>query len=186
MSIDPLSGKTVIVLGFARQGQALARWLPTVGANVIVSDSRDFGELADAVLDFLDVPVTYALGSHPLELLAEASLVCLSGGVSPTVPIVVEAVERGIPISNDAQLFLERCAAPVIGITGSAGKTTTTTLVGRMCEAADRTTWVGGNIGDVLLNNLVDIQSDHTVIMELSSFQLELMSRSPRIACVLN
>ncbi len=186
MSIDPLSGKTVVVLGFARQGQALARWLPTVGANVIVSDTRDFGELADAVVDFLDVPITYALGGHPLELLDDANLVCLSGGVSPTVPIVVEAIERGIPISNDAQLFMERCAAPVIGITGSAGKTTTTTLVGRMCEAADRTTWVGGNIGDVLLNNLVDIQPDHTVVMELSSFQLELMSRSPRIACILN
>src|SRR5215831_9508578 len=137
MTTDALDGKTAVILGFARQGQALARWLPTVGANVVVSDTRSFGELADAMLDFLDSPITYALGGHPLELLDDAELLCLSGGVSPTVPICVEAVERGIPLTNDAQLFMERCPAPIIGITGSAGKTTTTTLVGKMCEVAN-------------------------------------------------
>src|SRR5689334_12642137 len=121
---DPLDGKTAVVLGFARQGQALARWLPTVGANVIVSDKSSFGDLADAMLDFLDSDIQFALGGHPLELLDTADLVCISGGVSPQIPFCVEAVERGIPLNNDAQLFLERCPAPVIGITGSAGKTT--------------------------------------------------------------
>lgn len=186
MTTDPLEGKNVVVLGFARQGQALARWLPSIGARVVVSDTRKFGDVADTLLDFLDSPITYALGGHPLELLDAADLLCLSGGVSPTVPICQEAIARGVPLSNDAQLFMERCPAPVIGITGSAGKTTTTTLVGKMCEAADRTTWVGGNIGDVLLDNLIDILPQHTVVMELSSFQLELMTRSPQIACVLN
>ncbi len=186
MAPDPLSGKNVVILGFARQGQALARWLPTVGAKVIVSDTRDLGALADSLLDFLDSDITYALGGHPIELIDYADVLCLSGGVSPNLPICVAAVDRGIPLSNDAQLFMERCPAPVIGITGSAGKTTTTTLVGQMCEATGRTTWVGGNIGDVLLDNLVDIMPDHLVVMELSSFQLELMTRSPQIACVLN
>lgn len=186
MLADPLEGKNVVILGFARQGQALARWLPTVGAKVIVSDKRNLGDLADALLDFLDSDITYALGGHPLELIDYADLLCLSGGVSPDLPIVTAAVDRGIPLSNDAQLFLERCAAPVIGITGSAGKTTTTTLVGQMCEMSGRTTWVGGNIGDVLLDNLIDIRPEHLVVMELSSFQLELMKRSPQIACVLN
>ncbi len=186
MTTDPLDGKTVVVLGFGRQGQALARWLPTVGARVVVSDTRSFGDLADSLLDFLDTSITYALGGHPLELLDDCDLLCLSGGVSPTIPICEAAVERGIPLSNDAQLFMERCPAPVIGLTGSAGKTTTTTLVGKMCELTGRTTWVGGNIGDVLLDSLVDIQADHTVVMELSSFQLELMTLSPEVACVLN
>ncbi len=186
MLTDPLEGKNVVILGFARQGQALARWLPTVGAKVTVSDTRDFGELADFMLDFLDSPITYALGGHPVVLLEGTDLLCLSGGVSPTLPICIAAVEQGIPLSNDAQLFLERCPSPVIGITGSAGKTTTTTLVGQMCEASNRTSWIGGNIGDVLLDNLVDIDLNHIVVMELSSFQLELMTRSPQIACVLN
>lgn len=186
MSTDPLEGKTAVILGFARQGQALARWLPTIGAKVIVSDIRDFGELADNLLGFLSSPVSFALGGHPLELLDEADVLCLSGGVSLTIPICLEATRRGIPLTNDAQIFMERCPAPVIGITGSAGKTTTTTLVGKMCEAAQRITWVGGNIGDVLLDKLDDIALEHTVVMELSSFQLELMTLSPQIACVLN
>lgn len=186
MTVDALDGKTVVVLGFARQGQALARWLPTIGARVIVSDTRDFGALADAIVDFLDSPIEYALGGHPLELLDEADLVTLSGGVSPAIPFCQAAIERGIPLTNDAQLFLERCPAPVIGITGSAGKTTTTTLVGKMCEAAGLTTWVGGNNGDVLLDHLGDMLPSHTVVMELSSFQLELVTHSPAISCVLN
>src|SRR5579859_3141421 len=130
MSTDPLRGKRALVLGFARQGQALARWLPTVGAQVIVSDKADFGDLADALLDFLEAPIRFALGGHPVELLDEADVLCVSGGVPLDLPIVVAAHERDMTVTNDAQLFLERCPVPVIGITGSAGKTTTTTLVG--------------------------------------------------------
>src|SRR5579871_5197810 len=186
MTADSLEGKTAVVLGFARQGQALARWLPTIGVNVVVSDTRDFGDLADSLLEFLDSPISFALGGHPLELLDDADLLCLSGGVSPTIPICTAAVERGIPLTNDAQLFVERCPSPLIGITGSAGKTTTTTLVGQMCMSANRTIWVGGNNGDVLLDHLSEMSEGDLVVMELSSFQLELMTRSPHISCVLN
>ncbi len=186
MSNDPLQGKTALILGFARQGQALARWLPTVGASVIVSDKADLGDLADALLDFLSAPVRFALGGHPVELLDEADLLCVSGGVPLDLPIVQAALEREIPVTNDAQLFLERCPAPLLGITGSAGKTTTTTLVGKMCEAAGKKTWIGGNTGHVLIEHLPEIGPDHRVVMELSSFQLEIMTRSPAIAAVLN
>src|SRR5690349_10399866 len=177
--VDRLFGKKVAVLGFARQGKSLARWLPSVGARVLVSDSRTPLQLANEVDDFPEVE--FVLGGHPESLLDGVDLLCLSGSVPLDLPIVAEAIRRKIPISNDAQLFLERCPAPVIGITGSAGKTTTTTLTGEICEATSRTTWVGGNIGDVLLDNLVDMESGHIVVMELSSFQLELMNRSPRI-----
>lgn len=181
MTFDPLHNKKVIVLGFARQGQALARWLPTVGANVTVTDRQSLS------VNAADYPqVTFVLGEHPISLLDDADLLCVSGGVPLTIPFVQAAIERGIPLTNDAQLFLERCPAPVIGITGSAGKTTTTTLVGQILAAGGFKTWVGGNIGDVLLNVLDQIQPDHRVVMELSSFQLELMTRSPQIAAVLN
>lgn len=186
MALDNLNNKTAVILGFARQGQALARWLPTVGAKVIVSDAKDFGALADVLLDFIHLPIEYALGGHPVSLLDECDLVCVSGGVPLELPIIQEALQRGIRVTNDAQLFLERCPAPVIGITGSAGKTTTTTLVGEMCKAAGRKTWVGGNIGEVLLEELAEIKPEDQVVMELSSFQLELMESSPKIACVLN
>jgi UDP-N-acetylmuramoylalanine--D-glutamate ligase len=179
-----LNDKQIIILGFARQGQALARWLPTQGASVTVTDSKSLDQLG---LNAADYPnVQFVMGEHLSELLDDADLLCVSGGVPLTLPFVEEAIERGIPLSNDAQLFLERCAARVIGITGSAGKTTTTTLVGEMLQNAGFKTWVGGNIGNVLLDVLDQITPEDTVVMELSSFQLDLMTVSPQIAAVLN
>lgn len=183
---DPLAGQQVVVLGLARQGQALGRWLPAVGARVTLSDSRPAEALSGVAAAFADQPVTLALGGHPLELLDGCDILCLSGGVPLDLPIVQEAIRRGLPVTNDAQLFLERCPAPVLGITGSAGKTTTTSLVGEMSHAAGRPTFVGGNIGDVLLDVLPDITPDALVVMELSSFQLELMTVSPTVAALLN
>jgi UDP-N-acetylmuramoylalanine--D-glutamate ligase len=113
-------------------------------------------------------------------------IVCVSGGVPLTLPIVEEAKRRNIPITNDAQLFVERCPAPIIGITGSAGKTTTTMLVGEIVKKAGLITWVGGNTGNVLLDVMMGIRPEHQVVMELSSFQLELMFTSPPVGAVLN
>jgi UDP-N-acetylmuramoylalanine--D-glutamate ligase len=186
MSEDALAGQHVVVLGTARQGQALGRWLPTVGARVTLSDSRPAGDLADVVAAFDGQPVDFALGGHPLDLLDGCDVLCVSGGVPLTVPIVQAALQRGIHVTNDAQLFLERCPAPVLGITGSAGKTTTTALAGAMCCATGRTTYIGGNIGDVLLDVLPQIAPEDRVVMELSSFQLELVTTSPPVAAVLN
>ncbi len=182
--VDPLFGKRVGVLGFARQGKALARWLPQVGARVVVSDQRGVDALAAETAEFPQVE--FVLGGHPESLLDGLDVLCVSGGVPLDAPIVQAAVRRRIPLTNDAQLFLERCPAPVIGITGSAGKTTTTTLTGDILCRAGRTTWVGGNIGDVLLDVLGDIRPEHVVVMELSSFQLEIMTRSPQTAAILN
>ncbi|MGC8945446.1 MAG: UDP-N-acetylmuramoyl-L-alanine--D-glutamate ligase [Anaerolineae bacterium] len=181
-----LDGKRVVVLGLARQGVAMARFLARAGARVTASDLKTKAELADALAALADRPVRYALGGHPLSLLRGADLICVSGGVPLDIPLLVEARRRGIPLVSDAQLFLERCPATVIGITGSAGKTTTTALVGEMCRAAGCTTWVGGNIGNPLLDDLERIAPDDLVVMELSSFQLELTSVSPPVAAVLN
>lgn len=181
-----LRGKRIVILGLARQGTALARFLAEAGAEVTVSDLKDEAALADRLAELEGLRVRVVLGGHPLTLLDGVDLLCLSGGVPSDIPIVVEAQRRGIPLSNDAQIFLERCPAPVIGITGSAGKTTTTALVGEMCRAARFTTWVGGNIGNPLIADLGRIQPSDRVVMELSSFQLELMTVSPHIAAVLN
>jgi UDP-N-acetylmuramoylalanine--D-glutamate ligase len=186
MEMTDLSGRRVVILGLARQGTALARFLSQAGARVTVSDLRKEAELADRIAELADLPVEFVLGKHPKRLLDGADLLCLSGGVPVDAPIVAAAQKRGIPLSNDAQLFLERCPAPVIGITGSAGKTTTTALVGEMCEAAGLTTWVGGNIGNPLISDLDRIGPRDLVVMELSSFQLEIMTVSPHIAAVLN
>ncbi len=186
MEGDTLRDKSVLVLGLGRQGAALARFLVEAGVEVTVSDVQDESALVDQLEKLADLPIRYVLGEHPVSVLDGADLVCVSGGVPLDIPIVKEARERGIPLSNDAQIFLDRCLAPVIGITGSAGKTTTTALVGEMCRAAGLRTWVGGNIGNPLIRDVAAIKSGDCVVMELSSFQLALMTTSPHIAAVLN
>lgn len=181
------NGNRVLILGAARQGLALARWLDRHGSSVTLSDSRHADELASAQASLTDTKVTWALGGHPLELLDRTDILCLSGGVPLTLPIVQEAVKRGIPLSNDSQIFMEVVPCKTIGITGSAGKTTTTTLVGEMAKLTyGKHAFVGGNIGDPLINYVDEMQADDIAIMELSSFQLDQMTISPDIAAILN
>ena len=183
-------GKRVVVLGLARQGVALARYFVEQGAEVVISDIKRAEDLVEVRREIADLPIEYVFGGHPPALLERADLLCLSGGVPADLPLAQQAQEQGICISNDSQLFLEGCPAPVIGITGSAGKTTTTTLVGRMVAAQFKSTgrhaWVGGNIGRPLLADLGEIKPNDLVVMELSSFQLELMTSSPKFAAILN
>ncbi|GAB4530687.1 MAG: UDP-N-acetylmuramoyl-L-alanine--D-glutamate ligase [Anaerolineales bacterium] len=177
----------VLILGAARQGLALARYLSTHGAHVTLNDARSDENLARAHQELAGLPIRWVTGGHPLNLLDEADRVCLSGGVPLDLPLVQEAVRRGIPLSNDSQIFLEAAPCRVAGITGSAGKTTTTTLVGRMAHAAwPARVWVGGNIGYPLIACVDEMQPHDLAVMELSSFQLEIMTRSPQVAAVLN
>ena len=176
-----------MILGAARQGLALARWLSIHGARVTLSDMRSAADLRVARESLAEYSIEWALGGHPLELLDSTDVLCPSGGVPLTLPIIVEAVKRGIPLSNDSQIFMEVVPCKTIGITGSAGKTTTTTLVGNMAKNSygDKA-YVGGNIGDPLINYVDDMKSDDVAILELSSFQLEQMTISPNIAAILN
>ncbi|HEX6035246.1 MAG TPA: UDP-N-acetylmuramoyl-L-alanine--D-glutamate ligase [Anaerolineales bacterium] len=200
------TGTRVVILGAARQGLALARWLSAHGAHVTLSDMRSEADLRVACESLAEYPITWALGSHPLELLDAADVLCLSGGVPLTLPIVAEAMKRGIPLSNDSQIFMEAVPCKTIGITGSAGKTTTTTLVGNMAKlayqgAGGRTqkedtsafrprsvpsAYVGGNIGDPLINYVDEMKPEDVAILELSSFQLDQMTISPNVAAILN
>lgn len=181
----------VLIIGAARQGLSLARFLAARGARVTLNDQRSPEQLGSAIASLEKLPVTWALGGHPLELLDQADLVCVSGGVPLTLRIIAEAQNRGLPLTNDSQIFMDEVQAPVIGITGSAGKTTTTTLVGRMAQdfanrSRGRKAWVGGNIGMPLVEYVDQIQPDDLVVVEFSSFQLELMTSSPHISAVLN
>ncbi|HRJ55350.1 MAG TPA: UDP-N-acetylmuramoyl-L-alanine--D-glutamate ligase [Anaerolineales bacterium] len=181
------NGTRTLILGAARQGLALARWLSRHGSIVTLSDSRNEEQLALAKASLAGVNISWALGGHPLELLDHTDVLCLSGGVPLTLPIVAEAIKRGIPLSNDSQIFMEVVPCKTIGITGSAGKTTTTTLVGNMAKLAkgDRA-FVGGNIGDPLINYVDEMTAEDIAILELSSFQLDQMTISPNIAAILN
>ncbi len=184
--MDALYGKRLVILGLARQGTALARFAVGVGAQVVVSDLRPAEKLAGALAELADLPLTYVLGEHPMSLLEGADVLAISGGVPTDMPLVQAARQQGILLTNDSLEFMRRVSAPVIGITGSAGKTTTTALTGLICQTAARRTWVGGNIGRPLIADLGKIDADDLVVQELSSFQLELWPQSPPIAAVLN
>jgi UDP-N-acetylmuramoylalanine--D-glutamate ligase len=181
------TGKRVLILGAARQGQAAARWLARHGAVVTLNDRRSSEQMNAAREALSDTPVTWVLGGHPLEVLDGTDILCISGGVPLENPLVAEALRRGLPLTNDTQIFLEVVPCPTVGITGSAGKTTTTTLVGWMAKnAMGDKAYTGGNIGDPLLNHVDDMTAGDIAILEISSFQLEQMTISPKIAAVLN
>lgn len=186
VTVDDLSGKRLVILGLARQGKALAVFAAEKGAEVVVSDRRQADRLGPALDEIVDLDLEMVLGEHPMNLLDGADLLAVSGGVAADLPLVVEAHRRGIPLTNDSLEFIKRAPAPVIGITGSAGKTTTTALTGAICEASGRRTWVGGNIGRPLIARLSEMEPNDIVVQELSSFQLEYWTRSPQVAAVLN
>lgn len=181
------TGKRVLILGAARQGLAAARWLVRHGAIVTLNDRRTPEQMTAARSALADTSVTWVLGAHPTEILDTTDVVCISGGIPLENPMVIEAVRRGLPLTNDTQVFMEVVPCKTIGITGSAGKTTTTTLVGDMAKAAyGKKAYVGGNIGDPLLNYVDEMNVSDQAILEISSFQLEQMTRSPNVAVVLN
>ena len=186
------AGRKVVIIGAARQGLALSRFLAQKGAEVILNDRRSDDELQVVRDELAPLKITWVTGSHPFELLDGADLLCLSGGVPLDLPIVQEALQLNIPLSNDSQIFLEEAPCPVIGITGSSGKTTTTALVGEIARQhyalrkPDRQVWVGGNIGNPLIDDVEKMHPDDLAVVELSSFQLEIMTKSPQIAAILN
>ena len=182
-------GTRILVIGAARQGLAITRYLLKQGAFVLLNDQKPAEELVSETQGLNHLNLRFSFGGHPITLLENIDLIIASGGVPLDLPIIQQAIERGIPLSNEAQIFMENVKANVIGITGSAGKTTTTVLVGEIAKNAahkEQKVWVGGNIGTPLIEQLDEIKTNDLVVLELSSFQLDLISVSPHIAAVLN
>lgn len=184
--MDDFHGKRLLILGLARQGKALARFATEAGATVTITDLRPPEKLRDILDELSGLDIRYVLGEHPMELIDESDILAVSGGVPLEAPLVQAALAKGIPVTNDSLEFTKRTPTAVIGITGSAGKTTTTALTGVMSQVAGRRTWVGGNIGRPLIADLGKMEPEDVVVQELSSFQLEIWDRSPHIATVLN
>ncbi len=180
-----LVGKRVTVLGLGIEGVDLVRYLASQGAQVTASDAKT-AERLPHLRELDDLPVSLSLGSNLVEDTTNADLVFVSQGVPLDIPALVAARERGIPLSSMTRLFLEQCPGPTIGITGSSGKSTVTSLVGEMLAAAGKPHLVGGNIGVGLLSLLDQATPETWVVLEVSHTQLELIGRSPHLACVLN
>jgi len=185
-AVDTLSGKRATVVGLGIEGVALVRYLVTQGAQVTVTDAKPADALDSQLAQIAGLRVQLALGGNRPEDCVGADIVFVSQGVPLDLPALAAARAWGIPLSSATRLFMERCPCPIVGITGSAGKTTTTALTGAMFRAAGRPALVGGNIGVVLLDRLADLSPLHWVVLEMSHTQLELTDRSPRVAVVTN
>ncbi|MDI6857599.1 MAG: UDP-N-acetylmuramoyl-L-alanine--D-glutamate ligase [Dehalococcoidia bacterium] len=181
-----LRGKKVTVVGLGIEGVDLARYLVFQGADVTVSDVRTADRLAPRLRELDGLPVRLALGANDPADTVAADIVFVSQGVPLRIPALAAAREKGVPLSSMTRLFLELCPGPVIGVTGSSGKTTVTSLAGAILAAAGKRHVVGGNIGVGLLALLDEITPDTLVVLEMSHTQLELAGKSPHIACVLN
>lgn len=174
------------VVGLGIEGIDLTRFLAARGARVTVSDARPAAALAEPLAAVEGLAETLDLGANREAALLGADCVFVSQGVPPDLPALRAARRAGVPVSSMTRLFLELCPAPVAGVTGSSGKTTTTALVGAMLEAEGADHVVGGNIGVGLLGLLDRIAPDTRVVLELSHTQLQSVDRSPHVACVTN
>jgi UDP-N-acetylmuramoylalanine--D-glutamate ligase len=168
-----LRGRRLLVVGLAREGTALARYLAGQGARVAATDLKPLEAFGGELAPLVEAGVPLTLGDHPSSLLDGCEVMFVSPGVPFDAPFLAEARAQGVPLSTESRLFCQLCPAPIAAVTGSSGKTTTITLVGEMLKADKRTTWVGGNIGQPLIERLDQIRPDDNVAVELSSFQLE-------------
>lgn len=178
--------KTVLILGLAREGVSLARYFAGRDARVTVTDSAPEERLGKSIRALGDASVRLELGAHHPELVDQADAFFVSPGVPETNPVYRAAVSARLPVQSMTTLFFDRCPGIIVGITGSSGKTTTTGLIGHILRRCGRDVAVGGNIGDPMLDLLPRIGPDTIAVLELSSFQLSLVRRSPHIAVVTN
>jgi UDP-N-acetylmuramoylalanine--D-glutamate ligase len=181
-----LVGKRVTVLGLGIEGVDLVRYLTAQGAKVTVSDTKSPEALSARINELGDLPVCFSLGDNRVSDATSAEVLFVSQGIPLSVPAVEAAVAQGVEVSSMTKLFFERCPGPIVGITGSSGKTTTTALVGAMFAEAGHPHVMGGNIGTGLLGLLDEMTPETWAILELSHSQLETAGHSPHIACVLN
>jgi UDP-N-acetylmuramoylalanine--D-glutamate ligase len=186
VDLSEFRDKRVTILGFAREGLALARFLHDRGVRVTVSDRQPAEALAGAIAGLEGRPVALHLGGHEDADFTEADFVFVSPGVPKSVRPVRLAAGAGVPLLSETILFFALCRAPIVGITGSSGKTTTTTLTGAMLGRGPRRVHVGGNIGRPLIEQVESIAPEDLVVTELSSFQLEWLRRSPQWAAITN
>ena len=187
--------RRVVVMGLGRFGGGVgaARWLAAGGARVRVTDRADADSLGDSIRSLHPYDIELHLGGHPASLLDDCDLLVISPAVDKARSEFVQtALARGVPWSSEMNLFVQHCPARLLGVTGSAGKSTTAAMIGHLLDRAAargdapfRRAWLGGNLGGSLLESLEAMRPEDWVVLELSSFQLEdlaALRRGPQVA----
>lgn len=180
-----LQGKNIVVLGLGVSNRPLVRLLLQYGCTVTGCDKTPYEKLDAEVLELEKLGCALQTGESYLENLC-ADIVFRTPGMHPDNPALRMLRQTGAEVTSEMEVFFELCPCTVLAVTGSDGKTTTTTLICEMLKTAGKTVWLGGNIGTPLLSRLDDMQETDFAVVELSSFQLMDMHRSPHVAVVTN
>jgi len=182
-----LNNKRVLVVGLGKSGVASALFMKTHGARVTVSDSKAEDLLKEEIPTLLDQGIAVETGGHGERTFRDQDLIVVSPGVPVDAPPLAQAMAFGEPIIGEIELAAQFLPRTIVAITGSNGKTTTTTLAGEIIAAGGRQTLVGGNIGTPAISLVERAKPDSVIVLEVSSFQLEtIQTFRPKVAVVLN
>ena len=180
-----VAGKNITVIGIGISNLPLIKYLVSLGANVTACDRRSAEGLGENYTELEKLGVKFNLGDGYLNNLS-GDMIFKTPGMRYDVPELLKAKENGSIVTSEMEVFFEVCPSHIIAVTGSDGKTTTTTLIHKMMTDAGYKTWLGGNIGNPLLTDTEKMKENDWVILELSSFQLHTMRKSPEIAVITN
>ncbi|MBO5734273.1 MAG: UDP-N-acetylmuramoyl-L-alanine--D-glutamate ligase [Clostridia bacterium] len=180
-----IKGKNVSVIGIGISNRPLISYLVSLGAKVCAYDKKTEKQLGDIANELKALGVTLVLGDNYMDNLS-GDVIFKTPGMRCDHPAIVKAREQGSIITSEMEVFFEICPANIIAVTGSDGKTTTTTLIYTMLSEAGYNTYVGGNIGTPLMTKAEEMKNSDYVVLELSSFQLHTMKKSPHIAVITN
>ncbi len=180
-----LNGKRIVVLGLGVSNRPLVRLLLRYGCTVIGCDKTPREKLEEEVLELEALGCRLRVGEGYLNDLT-ADIVFRTPGMHPANPALEALRQAGAEVTSEMEVFFELCPCTILAVTGSDGKTTTTTMISEMLKAAGKTVWLGGNIGTPLLSLLDDMKVTDFAVVELSSFQLMDMRHSPHVAVVTN
>lgn len=182
-----LKAKKVLIVGLGRTGLAAARFLHQKGARIMATDSADETALGDTVEQLRHMGVDVELGAHSSRVFQESDLIVVSPGVAHTIAPIVAARSRGVEVVGEVELAARFIKTPIVAVTGTNGKTTTTKLLGQMLQNSGITPFVGGNIGNPLIEYVSSGQKEQLVVAEISSFQLDTIDRfRPHVSILLN
>ena len=180
-----VAGKNITVIGIGISNLPLIKYLVSLGANVTACDRRSAEDLGENYTELEKLGVKFNLGDGYLNNLS-GDMIFKTPGMRYDVPELLKAKENGSIVTSEMEVFFEVCPSHIIAVTGSDGKTTTTTLIHKMMTDAGYKTWLGGNIGNPLLTDTAKMKENDWGILELSSFQLHTMRKSPEIAVITN
>lgn len=184
--LESIKGKRVAVIGIGISNTPLIQILLSAGSDVTACDQKNRAELGQAADDLISKGARLCLGKQYLEGVKGAQIIFRTPGLHPQIPELVQAVKNGAELTSEMEVFFKVCPCRTIAITGSDGKTTTTTLIAEFLKAKGTRPFIGGNIGAPLLPEVMNMKSSDIAVLELSSFQLMTMNSSPDIAVITN